>query len=256
MIKFYHYNLIQQSNTVISDPNANALFPLTNLSDSRTTKVYRSTTPSTSIVFDFISAEEVDSILIIPNQMQSWGFYGSVTIEANPTNVWSSPAFSTTLLPSEIDQEHLFAAKEWVAQEYRFWRITATGTNYVEFSKIFLGKKQTIGNRSISFNWQYQDGDNSIITTNRYGQRFADIVNRQKRFSFQFELLNKSEIDDFFSIYDYCGKYKPFFVRIGCDTMINNPNRFAGYVFFEDMPVITNSFWGRYNLEATLVEAT
>lgn len=255
MIKFYHFNLVDQPTTNISCSNENALFPLTNLADHRSTKVFRSTSSSTSVVFDFISAEEVDSIVLIPNLMTSWGFTGSITIEANSTNVWTSPAFSTTLTPAEVDQEHLIAHKEWVAQEYRFWRISASSAGYVELSKIFLGKKQTIGTRSISFNWQYQDADNSIVTINRYGQRFIDIINRQKRFSFQFELLNKDEIDDFFSIYDVCGKYKPFFVRIGCDTMINNPNRFAGHMFFEDMPVVTNTAWGRYNLEATLIEA-
>lgn len=257
MIKFYDYNLVTQPGTIITDPNQNALFPVSNLSDQRTTKIYRSTTDTTKIVFDFISAEEVDTIILVPNHMTGWGFYGDVLLEANPTDEWSSPAFSGVLDNTEIDQAHQFAVTELAAvQEYRFWRLSFTGTNYVEVAKVFIGKKQTVGTRSISFGWQYSDEDNSIVTSNRYGQRFVDVINRQKKLSFQFEQLSKNELDDFLSIYDYCGKSKCFFIRIGCDTMINNPNRFAGYVYFESIPSISNTTWGRYALSVSLVEAT
>ena len=33
-----------------------------------------------------------------------------------------------------------------------------------------------------------------------------------------------SSAQDIFEVYDYCGLRKPFFVRIGCDDMINNKN--------------------------------
>lgn len=255
MIKFYHDNLLWADSTTITASDEDGFFPASNLADTRRTKVFRSTAISSSIVIDTISTEEVDSILLVPNSKTGWGFTSPILVSANPTNTWGSPAYSTSIISSEIDQEHDFAFKSITQQSYRFWRFTFDGTPYPEVSKIFLGLEQSIGTRSISFGWQYQDEDNSIISTNRYGQKFIDVINRQKKFNFQFENLSKTEVDDFFSLYDHVGKTLPFFVRIGCDGMINNKNRFAGMVFFEAIPVITNSFYGRYSMECQLSEA-
>jgi hypothetical protein len=259
MISFYHVNLVNQIQTVITAGDENSFFPASNIADDRRTKVYRSNGVSDSIVFDFSSIEGVDSILIVPHIINGFGFSDPVTVEANATDSWGAPAFSTTITSSEIDQSHNIAIKEFTEESYRFWRLTFSSGSYVEVANVFIGKQKLIGtspaNRSISLGWSYQSGDRSTIQENRYGQKFIDEIARQKAFTFQFEILSKDELDDFLEMYDRNGKTIPFYVRIGCDNMINNKNRFSGLVYFEEMPEIINNSFGRYDLQVTLREA-
>lgn len=254
-VKFYNYNLVDQPSTVITASSENAFFPVSNLKDDRRTKVFRSTAASCTLVFDFITAESVDSILLVPHITYGWGFNSSTIVEANTTNTWGSPAFSTTIGPSEIDQEHMVAVKEFTAQTYRFWRLTFTGTSYVEISKLFIGAKQLIGTgKSIDYNWQYVSADNSIIQLNRYGQKFIDVLPEQKRIAFSISNMTITQVDSFFAIYDYSKKTKPFFFYIDC-VILNNNKRLLGYFYFDEKPALTNPFHALWSTQATLSEA-
>lgn len=257
-LNFYYYNLAQQSATVLAASETNAFFPVNNIKDARRTKVYRSNTGACNVVFDFITIEEVDSIVLIPHTILGFGINTPITVEANATNTWGSPAFSTTITSSELDTAHEIAIKNISpSQSYRFWRLSFTGTGFCEVGKVFFGLKHILGQgRSVDYGWSYQDSSNSIITLNRYGQRFVDEFNRQKKFSFTLSNLSKTEVDDFFEIYDYNGITRPFFIQLGCDTIINNTNRFAGYVYFDDIPAVINTFHARYTIQLSLSEAT
>jgi hypothetical protein len=254
-LSFWYGNLIK-SPAVLSASENNAFFPVKNIQDDRATKVYRSNTSSCSVVFDLQTIEEVDSIILIPHPILGWGITNPITIEANATNNWLSPAFADSIGASEIDLVHQIAIKEIQEQSFRFWRLSFLGGSFCEVGKVFIGKKHILGNgRSVDYGWSYQDASNSSIVTNRYGQRFIDEANKQKVFSFNLSNLSRNEVDDFFEIYDFCGITKPFFVRIGCETMINNRNRFSGYVFLNDKPVVVNNSFARYSMQVSLSEA-
>ena len=253
--KFYYYNLVNRPQTVLTPSNESALFPANNIKDDRRTKVYRYDSSSESVIFDFISVEEVDTILLVPHIKNGWGF-SSVTVEANATSDFTSPAFSTTIT-TEIDQEHEIAVKEIAPQSYRFWRLTFNGTTFIEVSKVFIGKALTIGNgRSIDFNWTY--GNNALhnIQTNRYGQRFSDINLVQKRFSYSFSLLSKTEMESFYDLIDECQNIKPFWVRIGCLAMSDEPNRYSCYAYLDQIPDVVNTSFGRYSVSCQISEGT
>jgi len=253
-LKFYNYNLVNQSSTVITPSTENAFFPASNLKDDRRSKVFRSTGASVNIVFDFQSTEDVDSILLVPHGTNGWGIDTPITVEANATNTWGSPAYSTTITSSDLDSEHEIAIKEITTQSYRYWRIVATGTSYVEISKIFIGQKQLIGTgKSPDYNWQFIDNDNSIIQLNRYGQKFIDELPDQKRIAFVLSNMTMDQVDDFFSVYDYNRKIKPFFMYIDCD-ILNNNKRFAGYFYFDEKPAITNPFHALYTANCSVSE--
>lgn len=254
-VKFWNFNLVDQDQTVITPSSTNALFPADNIKDSRSTKVFRSTAASCNIVFDFITTESVDSILLAPNFINSWGFITPITVEANPTDTWGAPAFSTTITAAEVDQVHGIAIKEFSAQSYRFWRLTFTGGSYVELSKVFIGSVQSVGTRSVSFGWAYADTDLSQSIANRYGQKFTDIITGLKRMSFSLNLLGKDEMDDVFSVFDYNRTHIPFFFELTDCDILNNTNRIAGRFFFDELPQITNSSYGLFDLSLTISEA-
>jgi hypothetical protein len=255
-VKFWNYNLVTQAQTVITASNENAQFPVTNLKSDFRTKVFRSTAPSVSVVFDFITPEEVDSILLAPHSGNGWGITTPVTIEANTTNTWGAPAFSTTLTSSDLDQEHEIAIKEIAAQTYRFWRLTFTGTSYAEVANVFIGKVLELGaGRSMDFGWQFGERDNSEYSENRYRQRFFDIKNRQKGIVAQFSNLNRNEMDDVFQLWDVNGIVIPFWFWIDGVNTLNNTRRHAGVFYFEEVPVAVNTSQALYAMGVNMIEA-
>ena len=246
---FYTGNLIDNATFTASTENLS--FPPSNLKDPRRTKVFRTLTNSDTLILDFQETSEIDSIFIVDEPRNGFGI-STLSFDLNATSNFTSPAYSDSLTYSTI---HGVGFKSFTQQDYRFCRLSLTSTlGYCELSKIFIGKELNLG-KGPNFNWTYQDKDLSIIKENRYGQRFVDIITRQKQVNMAFSLLNKDQLDKIFQIYDEKSTTKPFFFSVGCSTMINDPNRFAGMVYLNSIPVITNTSFGRYSLSMTLEEA-
>lgn len=251
-IKFYSGNLVDQA--TLSSSTENALFPLNNLKDPRRTKVFRSTSNSDTVFLDFQQTSDIDSLFVVSNPFDGFGV-STIAIDLNATNTWGAPAYSDTVTWSTV---HGVGYNEFTAtQAYRFARLSLTSTlGYCELSKIFIGKKISLLNdRSINYGWSYQSRDNSKIQENRYGQKFSDVINRQRVFEISFSNINKDQLDQIFEIYDDKGLTKPFYIRIGCDEMINEKRRFAGMVYLNSIPQITNRFFNNYSLSMSLEEA-
>jgi hypothetical protein len=230
----------------------NALFPLTNINDNRRSKVWRSTTNSDNIVINFGSAKEVDSFFIVCDKRGNFGF-STITLEFNSTDSWGSPAATESITFSNTFKVGL---KDFATKNYQYVRIVLTSSlGYCEVSNIYLGKRIDM-DRSISFDWTYKSDDLSNSKTNRYGQRFTDETIRQTTISGALRLLDKDQLDQFFSVYDNVGEKKPFFIQLGCDEMTNDNRRYSGMVYFSSLPQITNTSFNRYNLSMTLIEAT
>lgn len=248
--EIYSDNFIYQS--VITASSENAQFPLSNILDPRRSKVYRSTSSTSNIVFDFGETSQVDSFFLVADKRNGLGI-STITLEFSHTNVWTTPAATEVIT---LDAEYNAGYKEFTAKEYRFCRIIMTSTlTYCEIANLFIGKKLDL-NRSINFNWYVKDNELSTKQTNRYGQIFSDVIGKQRTINASLSLLDKEQLDKINAVIDFYGETKPFFVRIGCDTMVNNVLRFSGMFYFNDTPQISNPFFNRYNLSFSLVEAT
>lgn len=249
--KIYSTNLVTQDATEIVADSENAFFPASNLIDSRTTKSFRTPngTLTAEIVFDFKTAEPVDSIIVVGDKLSGLGFT-SMTIEANATNVWTAPAFTTTLTP---DQKFNFGYTDVSATlpEYRFWRVTISGSSpYVELSNIFIGCEIPI-NRSVDLSWSYKNVDKSTYSTNRYGQRFVDKRNRQKEISIGYSILSKTEYPPLQDAIDENGEHTPFWIIMDSNAEISDaPGRFAGQFYLFAAPTASNVFYQRYDVKS------
>jgi len=250
MITFYANNLVDQSTIVPS--SVNNLYPINNVKDPRRTKTWRSLNNADSFVLDFGESSEFDSILMVPNQVSGWGI-STVLIEANATNTWGAPAFSTTL---SLNVKHGISWKELDAvQNYRFVKFTFTSSlSYCEVANFFVGMK-TQTSRGINYNWTNKSEDLSVVKENRIGQKFTDIIGRQKLFNGQMANLNDADIEKFRSITDLKGKIKPFFVKIGCTEAMSDPYRFIAMVFFSSIPNESNRFYSNWGVPVQLEEA-
>lgn len=248
--EIYSDNLVRQS--IITASSENAQFPVNNILDPRRSKVYRSTSSSASIVFDFGETSEVDSFFLVADKRHGLGV-STITLEFSHTNVWTSPAATEVIT---LNAEYNAGYKEFAVKEYRFCRMVMTSTlSFCEIANVFVGKKLDL-NRSINFNWSIKDNELSRKQTNRYGQIFSDIINKQRVINASLSLLDKDQLDKINSVIDLYGETKPFFVRIGCDNMVNNPLRFSGMFYFNDIPQISNPNFNKYNLSFSLIEAT
>jgi hypothetical protein len=122
--------------TATLTPNTeNAQFPVENIQDPRTTKVFRTTGTSLALVIDFGSAMAIDTIAFKASKTGSIGWTGNLTLEMNATDSWGAPSFTTAITP---DLDFNIGYKTFSTQTYRYARLTATGSSYVELSNIFL----------------------------------------------------------------------------------------------------------------------
>ena len=253
-IKFLSNNLIDSA--TITASTADAQYPVTNLNVDHRTKTYRSTSNSDNIVFDFGGAEECDYFAIVDNYKNGFGVT-AITIEANGTDSWGSPAFTTT---ATLDTTFGVSIKAFSsAQTYRFWRVVLTSTlGYCEIANMFIGKAIAISTNGINYNWAYKNKDLAKITQNREGQKFIDDIGTKKELTnLQFQIMDKTEMDSIFSVYDANRTVKPFFVYLDLETdsLSNNDDRYNGMYYFKDSPSFENVNSGYYNTTINLDEA-
>lgn len=248
--KLYNENLVD--NSTLTPSTENALFPVSNLKDSRRTKVYRSTSNTSNIVFDMQETSEIDTIFVVADKRAGFGI-STITLEFNATSDFSSPAYSVAVPFSTVFG---IGFVEFATINYRFARAVITSTlGYCEISKIFIGKSLAL-TRGINFGWTIKDEELSQKQFNRYAQQFTDVILRQKKISFAMNLLNKDDLDLVNSLLDRVGESKPFYVIIGCNLMINDNRRFSGPVILDDVPSITNTFFNKYALSMSVKELT
>jgi len=251
-IRFLSNNLINAATTVAS--TSNAQYPLTNINDTRRTKTYRSTSNSDNIVIDLGGAENIDSFGIVDNWQNGFGI-STLTLEANGTDSWGSPAFTTTVT---LDSTFGVGIKTFTTETYRFWRVVMTSTlGYCEIANMFLGAANTVSTNGVSYNWAYKNKDLARKSTNRYGQEFVDDIGTQKELNnLQFQIMDKTEQDIIFDVYDVNRTVNPFFVYfpLETDSLSNNDDRYNGMYRFKTEPTFTNVNSGYYNTSLNLRE--
>lgn len=253
-IRFLSNNLIDAATLTASTENAQ--FPVSNINVNFRTKTYRSTSNSDNIVIDFGTAESCDHFAIVDNWQNGFGVT-AITIEANATDSWGSPAFTTT---ATLDNTFGVSIKAFSsAQSYRFWRIVMTSTlGYCEVANMFLGTADTVVTNGLGYNWTYLNKDLSSVSTSRYGQKYIDDIGTQKQLdNIQFTILDKDEMDIIFNAYDGVRTVKPLFVYFPLETnnLVTNDDRYNGMYYFKSEPVFTNITSGYYNTVLSLEEA-
>lgn len=252
-VQFFYYNLVDQDPTVITSGDENAQFPLSNLKDERSTKVYRSNSASDAVVFDFVTIEPVDSILVRGHLFDGIGFLGNLTIEANPTNDWTSPAFSTTLTPNpEYNMGYLSLPS---TESYRFWRVSGSGAGYFELADIFIGKSYE-SERNISLNFDFDENDMSTYRRNRYRQRFTDELPDQKIFNGRINLIKKENTPNFRKFINYVGEKKSFWmIPDESECVMEDFEILTAKYKFQRKPRLKHVIRGIYNTSFTAEEA-
>ena len=263
-IKIITTNFLVNSETTITADSENSLFPISNIKDPRTTKVSRSQTGTlnNAYVADLKVATEIDTFMLVPDNIRGFAaLTGTVTIKANIIDgAWGTAPFSTTLDITADVQKFKIGFKTFPAETFRFWQISVTNTqDFVEVSKMLLGKAITFKENNIDFGWSFEGKDNSKFRKNRYGQRFVDKRNVQKVFRrLDFRLMTPEEMEELTDGFAVVGTSEPFWLIIDEDDIVSNQSeRFAGYFYFlRKVPATDNDSVEIFNLSFAVEEAT
>lgn len=248
--KFYIYNEIE--NATISATSENASFPLSNLNDSRRTKVFRSNSNTDSITFDFGSNRPIDSFVIVDHITNGFKL-SSITLQLNGTNVWTSPAFSQVVT---LDNKFGIGKINFTEGNYRFARLVLTSTHgFCEVGKIFIGKATTYQNIDLSYPLELDNNNLSTISKNKYGQRFIDEVATQRKIKSSLDYMIQSEVDDVMEWTSFVSSSKPFFFSIDEIQALSEPNRLNGMYFLNASPVFQLQKGNLWSCSISLEEA-
>lgn len=256
--KFFYYNLIDQRPTelVLVSGTPDSFYPLDNLKDHHTTKVFRTADASpAAVLIDCQTPSNADSFLIVGDSTRNLAV-NAITIEANATADFSSPAFTTTV--EDFDFEEGIATHFFETQRYRYWRVTFSPTSdYVEVANIFLGEALQLESQALTLGWEVQNHDTSKVSVTRYGQKFVDRVTDLKRIKGAIELMNPDEFEAVNTMFEYCGIHRPLWVVLDpMQVMSNNKDTFSGYFFLaKDRPAFTSPFHALYSTEFELEQA-
>lgn len=228
--QFYIHNEIDIATAVVSSENAQ--FPLTNLSDPRRTKVFRSTSNSDSITFDFGYPVLINSVMMVDDPMTG------NKLTACHVKIDNASDFSTAIEGDlAIDPIHGFSFVNFTTTvPVRYLRLEMTAVSgFCEIAKLFAGSFVSLGSGidfSLPFSFQYID--RATVTTNRYGQDFVDEINTQKKIDGSIKAMDKDELDSVMGIVKYAGKTKPIWIQF--DSILNNANELSGYYKLDSTP--------------------
>lgn len=254
-VAFLIDNLVNDATITASENNAQ--FPISNLKDVRRTKVYRSLTNSSSITLDLGVAKKIQvGCLVGSGQSEKPLEIETCLLELSNEADFSILTFSDNLALDQLFGFGLIEIPDSVVDS-RYARITISrASGVLELSKFYLGEFITLGVQGFEYPLGFAQKNNSSTQKNRLGQRFIDLVNRQKELSGSISTLTKDEADDVFKILDGVSDTKPLWVIFPEGNITNNNNRLNGYYYIDTEPPLSFDRGNYWSLSLSLEEAT
>jgi hypothetical protein len=252
--KFYFNNLALDA--VLTPETENAQFPVENIQDARRTKVFRSTSNSDFIYFDFGSAEPIDSIFLVGHTLDGLGFT-TASLELNSVATWVGSPGATIAIT--VDSANNIAFGELGSPvTFRYAKLILTSTlGYCEVSKIFIGVGENLGTENdFSYPLNVTFANNSTIQKNRYGQRFVDEINEQKKFSGDLKTMTNAEVEVIHDLARQNSNTKPFFLRISNVNVFTDNDRVNGYYYLTSEPQFSYESGGFWSVSLAMEEGT
>lgn len=252
-VKYLFFNLLDQDETDLTASSENSFYPVNNLKHAFSTKVYRSTSSSANIVVDCKTSSNVNAFAIRPDLENGFGFNGDLIIEGNHIDSWSSPSYSTTLSVNRVF-DFGFKLLDNV-QNFRYWRISGSGSSYFELSNLFIGEYFEAG-RNPSFNWKFVNNGLVKTATNLQGQTFLNDYGQQKLLDMDIRLLNHTDMETLQNYIDYVSLSKPFWVIFDpLEQFTKDKDFITGMFYLNRFPKFTNIAFQLYNTSMTLKES-
>ena len=180
------------------------LYPATNVQNQRLSKRWRSTAATAqTVVVDLGSAQAVDTVAILGHSLTTSAV---VSIDANATDSWAGPSWTTSLTALTGPILKYLAA----AQTYQYWRFnlsdSSAASNYVEAGRLWLGVKIAIDPSSM-YNFSVSKRRSDTVTYGRDRQKYATEGVGWRSFSLSFPRTGSSALTNILTMYDTVGNH-------------------------------------------------
>lgn len=188
-----------------------------------------------SVVFDLGSTENITSVALLWPKEDGIRLSSSavVTVEANATNNWASPAVSQTLT---IDNTYEIATYFWnTDQSYRYWRVSledpANANLFVDLGVVVLGKSIDIQEPENGFTFGLTDQSKTQRTP--FGHEYTDAYPMVSSIEFSYSLMEYGDIQTLENAFRTNGNQTPVFVTFDSDETVFDKDHFALYGKFQ-----------------------
>lgn len=250
-------NYASEAATSVTASTENLRFPSSNLKHPFRSKRWRSTSDTDqSVVFDLATTEEIDSVVLLWPLEDGIKLSGSAVlrIQANATNVWTSPAVDQTLT---IDNNYVMASHFFSSdQSYRYWRVTISdpgnANGYVELGLVWLGKGLDIPSAQNGFKYQLQDTSKQIVTD--FGHRYFDEYPTRATVQFQYSNIDYEDVQTIEDAFRINGSVKPVMVAFDPLGAVFDKNHFLIYGNFSPAMSLSHVVFDVLTVDGITVE--
>lgn len=252
-------NYCTESATVVSASNIDTNFPVSNMKNPFRSKRVRTTSGTTTlaVVFDMVTTEAIDSCVLLWPKEDGIRLSNTATvrIQANATNVWTTPAVNQLLTINNTYEiaSHYFTTD----QSYRYWRVliedVGNAYNYVELGLCWLGKGLAIDNAQNGF--KYELVDRSKASTTDFGHVYVDVYPLQAVIEFDYKFLTYAQAQILENAFRKNGRRHPVMVCLDQTETIFSKNHFVVYGNFKPGFALTHVNYDILNTDGiTIIE--
>jgi hypothetical protein len=209
--------------------------------------------PGEWLKIDFGTAKNPKGIIILDKKGDIIKISPSavITLQANSSDSWASPAYEKVLTYGEdniveIDTDGLFDTT------YRYARLLIedleNALGYVQLGVLYLGDVYELESSTVQRDFQEEFEDLSEIQQSESGEEYADIKAQRSLYSsVNIQLCTKTDVNTIMNIFQEFGTHTPFFVSIDSTAQVTDDiNEWTKYVKFTSPPskqYVTNNRW-------------
>lgn len=231
-MKFMNLNYCTAAATTVTASSSSPHFPVLNLKHPFRSKRWRSTAAtSESVVYDLVTTEPIDSVVLYWPKEDGIRLSNTavIKIQANATNVWTSPAVNVTLT---IDNVYMMCSHYFgTDQNYRYWRVVIQDPGnpygYVELGLTWLGKALALPNIKNGFTFGL--ADQSKLSRTDFGHVYADKYPQVATIGVNYDFLEYSELQILENAFRQNGGHDPVMFVLDPTESVFNKNHYTVY---------------------------
>jgi hypothetical protein len=177
----------------------------------------------------------------------------TIKIQANATNVWTSPAVDVSLT---IDNTYVLASHFFTSdQTYRYWRVyiddPSNPNDFIELGVVWLGKGLDLPSAQNGFKFKLVD--QSKVTVNDFGHQYADEYPQLISIELGYQFLDYDDVQTLENAYRVNGNRIPVMFVIDPLEDVFNKNHHLIYGKMEDSLDETHVRYSLFNMTGILI---
>lgn len=253
-ISFLSDNNVKDAVISLTAGTVNAQFPISNIKNDATVKMFRSNENNVVLLFDLQQTRTLDTVAIAGDGTNTLGLT-SASIKTSLTTDFSG----ATAIPVPLSGEYNMGYEYFTAVDHRYVELTLAGTgSFVELSTIFLGQRINIEQNNLSIgSFRYGYTDTSEKRGNKYGTQFVDKRNKIKFITGGLEFCTKTEHDVLDEMFLRHGRSEPLWMIVDKDgeSMTDGQYRLTIYGYFDKSPRWSAAGGQHYNATVRVDQA-